>query len=229
MNRKKINTYLTLALIPGCIIPLLLKMPILLFIPIFIGMILCYSHGEEKRETRISSKRQAKELLEKEHINPTQSFIDNKNLSVIAVDEEKETLIVLNRKDERSPFSSRQIPFSDLLEVKLAENGSVVTSASKGGMAAGALVGGLVGGGFGAVIGASGANRSSQTKVKELSLELVIDSLNDPVHKVTFMNELVEVKKEDERYKKAFEYANHWYRLCGVIVNRNEKQIENIR
>lgn len=176
--------------------------------------------GEDLEKQRIQTLMDVNDTFEAAGFDSDKKYYEEGGLSSIAMNED--SLMVLNRKDVHSPFRSRIIPFNDLLEVKLIEDGATVIQTSKAGMVGGALVGGLVSGGFGAVIGAAGANKTSNTKVKRISLELVVDDLDSPTEYVDFMNEPVERKKEDERYKKAFEKANHWYRVCGVLLKRNE-------
>lgn len=150
--------------------------------------------------------------------------IGTDNLSAIGLNENQNKIVLLTRNKLQDNFNVNPLPFSDILETKLIEDELTVTSVSRASQIGGAIVGGMVAGGIGAIVGGSGATSHTENDVRKIQLELVVDSLDNPVHRVSFMNEDIHIKKYETKYKQQFETASQWYKMFSVILKRNEKE-----
>lgn len=161
-----------------------------------------------------------KEIYKKKQIS--KYYIGKDNLSSIGLNESLNEIVLLSRNNIKDDFESLTYSFEDLFEVKLIEDEETVISANRLSQLGGALVGGAAFGAVGAIVGGSGGKQHSQKEVRKINLELVFDSIDNPLFSVSFMNEDLFMKSYDPKYKEHFAEANKWYKSFTVILKRNE-------
>lgn len=138
--------------------------------------------------------------------------------SVIALDEKNEKIAV----SEKS--GTYVYNFRDIVESEIIQDEVSISKVSRAGQLGGALVGGALAGGVGAVIGGLSSAKTNETQVKNISLKLVVDSLQGPYQTVRFLNSQVPLKPNNPEYTKAFDAATHWQSVLNVILKRNSKE-----
>ncbi|KAA9007393.1 hypothetical protein F4V43_02580 [Paenibacillus spiritus] len=114
--------------------------------------------------------------------------------------------------------------FSDLVESEILQDNTSITKTSRGSQVGGALVGGVLAGGLGAVIGGLSGTQTSNTIIKSLSLRIIVDDLNKPVHIINFLQNNNQ-KSNYPCVKEAIDNIQHWHSIMSVIINRNEKKV----
>lgn len=112
-------------------------------------------------------------------------------------------------------------PFKDVLEAELKIDGSTITKTSRGsqvlGVAVGSTLGAIFGGaGVGAMIGGLSGSTESISKIKTISLQILVNDLANPVHEITLTN-LTPVKT-------ALEEAKEWNGIFKVILFQGEEE-----
>jgi len=91
----------------------------------------------------------------------------------------------------------RVVPWSDLIEFQVVEDGGAVTHATRGKQLARAAVGGLLFGGAGAIVGASLADSAvSSRQVRLLELVLGLRDIDNPVFSVRLLDYLHRSEKD---------------------------------
>jgi len=111
--------------------------------------------------------------------------------------------------------SLRVIPFSSVIETSVIVDGGTITKASRSSQALGVAVGAVLGGGVGAVIGGlSGATHTKQN-IKNVTLRVVLNDLNYPIHDIDFM-EMTNNGKTLGLI--ALPEAEEWHTVLKVIV-----------
>lgn len=154
------------------------------------------------------------------------SKIDNFNADKIhrAVD----SVIALDEKSEKVAVSDKNgtyvYNFRDIVESEIIQDEVSISKVSRAGQLGGALVGGALAGGVGAVIGGLSSVKTNETQVKNITLKLVVDSLQNPYQTVRFLNSQVPLKANNPEYTKAFDAATHWQSVLSVILKRNNKE-----
>ncbi len=91
-------------------------------------------------------------------------------------------------------------PFKDILETRIVENDTTITKTSRTSQIGGAVLGGLLVGNVGAVIGGLSGSKTSENMVDKLELIIIVNSFNNPVIKIPFLNEITPVDRNDQYY-----------------------------
>ena len=182
-----------------------------------VGMV--YDHIKVSNE-KVKSDDLAEKVFSDNQI--TKYFIGKDGLSGLGISEADNKIYTLSRSLKTENFKLSTYSFEDLFEVKLIEDEETVISANRLSQLGGALVGGAAFGAVGAIVGGSGGKQHSQKEVRKINLELVFDSIDNPLFSVSFMNEDLFMKSYDPKYKEYFAEANKWYKSFTVILKRNE-------
>lgn len=82
----------------------------------------------------------------------------------------------------------RLIPYASIMSVEVEEDGTVISSASRGSQLAGAAVGGLLLGGVGAVVGAMTGARKEKRQINRVDFKVTIEDVANPIFRVTLQN-----------------------------------------
>lgn len=108
--------------------------------------------------------------------------------------------------------------FEDIVEAQVVVDEDVVTKTSRGSQLAGAAVGTVLAGGVGAIIGGLSGKTSSTRKIKNVSLKLLINDLDIPVHEIFFL-ELTPYGQTIPEV--ALKEADKWNDLLKVVIFQN--------
>ena len=104
-------------------------------------------------------------------------------------------------------------PFQDVIETQLNIDGSTVTKTSRGSQALGVAVGGILGGVAGAMVGGLSGSKESIEKIKSVTLQILVNDLNNPVHEITL--------SEHTAIQTALDEANQWNSTLKVLIFQN--------
>ena len=158
------------------------------------------------------------DMCKEDAFEVSQIYIGNR--TGIALDENSKKVCLIN------DFNLRFFPYTDILSSEIKQNGIEITKTSRSSQLAGALVGGVLFGGVGAIIGGlSGSKSSSNDKIKDLELNIIVNDIKNPVHTIPFLG--LECKKDDAVYIEANKKAQHWFGIMSVIIKQNEHAIAN--
>ena len=117
--------------------------------------------------------------------------------------------------------TTKLIEYSDLIEVEVLVEGISKTKTSRANQFVGTAVGGLFLGGVGAVIGGLSANKTTEKEVSGVSLKLIVNDTDDPVHVIDFI-ELQNTGATPTQI--ALKEAESWHDLLSVIIRQAEKE-----
>jgi hypothetical protein len=121
----------------------------------------------------------------------------------------------------------RIVPFHDLLQIEVLEDGHTITKTERGSQAGRALVGGLLLGPVGLLAGALTAKTRSVGKVRRVDLRILINDPTSPSHSVNFLAHEVTITSLE--YNKARKQADHWHAALTACINQadaDDTQIE---
>lgn len=135
-----------------------------------------------------------------------------------------DSLIVLERNNFYDDFNKIVIPSYKILDVAINTNNSNKISVSKGGLIGGSLIGGALMGGFGAVVGAMGANKTSEEIINTMDMIITVDDLKNPIIKLRIMDSDLGIKTSSELYRKTIDLVDEWFGKFTIILKRNENK-----
>ena len=179
----------------------------------------------ESNDMRISQYQHVIDKMFKEYgFNPSQIYLSDCKSKLIAFDEKKYELCVMDVPYTKNKLDEADIKFvscKDLLQVELLEDDFSVTKTERTSQIGSVLLGTILAGGFGAVVGALTSKKVNKKHVDKLVLQIVVNDLNNPVYQVNFLRN--SMSKESKSYQEIFNKANHWYKLLSVIIKRNDE------
>lgn len=167
---------------------------------------------------------ESKEKLESMGINHKVMMFNTNITKGIDFDEECNSLIYVSRKDEYSDFNKTTIPFDKILDVSINSDNINKISVSKGGLIGGSLIGGALMGGFGSVVGAMGANKTSEELIHNLDLVITLDDLSNPIIKFNIINNPKGLSTQSLDYRKTIDLLDEWFGKFTIILKRNENK-----
>ena len=115
-------------------------------------------------------------------------------------------------------YRERTIPFKNVLETRIIENGTTVTKTSRTSQIGGAALGGLLVGNVGAMIGGLSGKKTSENEVSSLELIIIVNSFNDTIIKIPFFDVRSSVKKNDKEYQAALSDIQKWNAMLGTLI-----------
>lgn len=138
--------------------------------------------------------------------------INNGVLKGISIDSSRKKICFINNRD----YLVKQ--FSDVIETQLNIDGSTVTKTSRGSQVLGLAVGGALGGvigaaGTGALIGGLTGSTESIEKIKNVTLQVLINDLNHSLHEIRL--------SENTQIQQALNEANDWNSTLKVVIFQN--------
>lgn len=114
-----------------------------------------------------------------------------------------------------------KLKFTDIKEVKIIEDNTLITSFSKSDRLQKAVVGGVLGGVGGAVVGTSLSNKNSKKGVNKLSLQLLTNNEERPILNIEFFNSKSPVEKTSINFIKSEETLYVWYGFFKNLIEKN--------
>lgn len=183
-------------------------------------------YGEELKNERNNKTMAIDNLIKNQHLTKNHFYSNEDLTQAIVIDEEKAVIGIiefLNKQMKLIP-----IPFSSIIESELKEDDETVTKSSRGSQIGGAIIGSVIAGGVGAAVGGLSGKKVSVTKSKRIDLEITVNDLNNPIHRINFMNYPNSINKDSILYKEKYDKAIHWHKLMDIIIKRQENnQIVN--
>jgi hypothetical protein len=128
----------------------------------------------------------------------------------------------------RSPLlKSRVVPYSDIIECVVVEDGVVVTSASRSSQIAGGIAGGVLFGPVGAVVGAVTGKRVAADRVTALELHLTINDTAEPRHVLRLV--CADTAKAGILYRTMRDRARTWHARFSAVIRQADDETRRHR
>lgn len=159
-----------------------------------------------------------------------ESMDEQGNIKVLTISEEQSAVAIINIAGNIEVEKAcddaiiQRINFDDIVEVKVNSDSSTITSTSRGSQLGGAIVGGVLAGGAGAIIGGLSGKTKSSESMKKLVLEIVVNSISNPVIEIPFYDSTVELKARTPQYEEVTQAINLWYRKFTVILHQQDQK-----
>jgi hypothetical protein len=179
----------------------------------------CYRKVEDLKEEQLWEKsNQTYDFLQSKNFTSSNRYISLEGGSIF-IDENQNSISLENKFGQISIYKYR-----DILSSEITSDGETIISTNRGSQLGGALLGGLIGGGIGAVIGGLSGSQTSESKIKNINLQIVVNDTKNPVFNITFLKSQLGVYKNSTEYKNSFESANYWYNLISVLIRKADEE-----
>jgi hypothetical protein len=155
---------------------------------------------------------------------PDKKVFSYDKLSGLAISEHLKQIAIVSRKTVNDEYSIKVFQFKDIIEAKINSDKRIITSTSLSSVATRGIIGGVLAGGIGSIIGGVTATQKSSNKIKELTLEFVVDDILNPRHTVTFYKSELTIDESNS----IINLVEEWYRTFSVIINRNSKEARSV-
>ncbi|UNK19286.1 hypothetical protein MNQ98_04405 [Paenibacillus sp. N3/727] len=150
----------------------------------------------------------------------SQHYITEDKKHLVAVDTVVKKVCFV---DDRYGGRVKVYSYKDLVRSEIVEDGHSVTTTSRASQLGGAILGGMVAGGAGAMIGALTGRKSTSSEVKNITLQVTLDDIEEPLRYIRFLYVVTPISKNTEMYQNASKEANHWHGLISVLIRRADE------
>lgn len=172
---------------------------------------LVVSSQKTKEQEKVNAERHKDILDGKSGITPTKSLKCRTCPFAIYIDEKAKKILVANLKTD----DKRTIPFENVVECSILENGATVQSGGVGR----AIVGGALAGGVGAIVGAT--TRGSHAMLSSLSVRIVTKDISNALCEIPIIKS--ETKRDSDEAKEAISFSQQIYATIISIIDSKPK------
>lgn len=170
-------------------------------------------------------------IKEKKDFNSSKEFIGNDCKSILAIDENSNTLCLATYENKQA--LAKIYTYRDLLETEILEDGESLTKTNRGSQLGGALLGGLMLGGIGAILGGLSGSKRNIDKVSRVDLKVIVNDEEKPLFLLNFLESSDGEEKDSFFYKVSIRQAREINALLTVLIKKadyedrkNEKSVE---
>jgi hypothetical protein len=163
-------------------------------------------------------------ILQQEVFIPNKKVLSQNLLNGLAINKEIEQFAYARRYTENDDFKISFLDFNKIVEAKIITNYDTITSTSTGSVLTRGMIGTLLFGGVGGMIGGITASKTSSQKVKELTLEFILDDVLNPRYTLTFYKRDVPLNQSSPLIQE----IEDWYQMFNVIIKRNNKEVRSV-
>jgi hypothetical protein len=151
-------------------------------------------------------------------------ILTNELLTGLAISKDGEQIALLQRKTINDEFDVKIFNFKDIVEAKVITEKETLVNTSLGSIVTRGAIGTILFGGLGGIVGGVTAKTNSTQKVKELTLEIVVDDLLYPRHTVTFYKKDIPINNSNTIINE----IEDWYRTFSIIIKRNNQEVRSV-
>jgi hypothetical protein len=163
-------------------------------------------------------------VLKENNFTPDKKVFSHDQLFGLAINEANKQIAYVSRNTVHDEYKFKLFNFQDIIEAKVKTNHETITSTSIGSIVSRGIVGGLVAGGIGSIIAGVTSKQNSSQKIKELTLEFVVDDILNPRYTLSFYKSDYPLKQSSD----LIELTETWYRIFSVIINRNSQEARSV-
>lgn len=155
--------------------------------------------------------------------------------SMIAIDETKQQVcfmynthdnqgVELSRTLSKFNYETKIFHYEDILQSEIIIDGVTHTKTSRSSQVGGAMIGSLVGGNVGAIIGGLSALQTSQTHVRSIQLQVVVNDPQRSFYRINFALFEQPVAKNSSSFIIANDKATHWHNLLSYLIKTVDQE-----
>lgn len=178
----------------------------------------------KNKQLKNQDKVRAKLPTDYEFVSSNYIMSDAKGRYGLVVDEQRKEIVFISGSKDY-PMKTA-ISYRDILSSEIVEDGQTVTKTSRTSQLGGALLGGLTFGIAGAVVGGLSGSKTSAEKVSKIELVVTVNSVRDPLRRITLLDAGIGLSKSHHLYKQAIDEANMWHGRINVVIKQADQEDE---
>lgn len=207
-------------------------------IVIVIAISIVIFQDKKQNNNQISNQNNLFNLIKEKEINEQQKFVSRDYSNALIVDNNNNLHIFYYKyKKQKGEFEIGYAKYSSdqIIESEIIIDNQSIQKTVRTSQLAGIAVGGLVGGGVGAIIGGLSGRKSSEDKIKNVDLKILVEDMSKPSYKINFLTNFdpnlnVELKKgyskDSGEVRAALNNIEKWYGIMEILIRQQNKEME---
>ncbi|MEC1715934.1 hypothetical protein [Schinkia azotoformans] len=199
------------------------------------GFIIFSLQNTKHKSNQLSNQNKLFDLIKEQEINEQQKFISRDYSNALIVDNSNNLHIFYKKykKDNGEfEFGYAQYSADKIMESEIIIDNQTIQKTVRTSQLAGIAVGGLVAGGLGAVIGGLSGNKTSEEKIKNVDLKILVEDISKPSYKINFLTNFdpdtnYEYKKgyskDSSEVRAAINNIEKWYGIMEILIRQQNK------
>jgi hypothetical protein len=172
------------------------------------------SSNKEKINQEIEKQNKLNSLINKNVASKSKEYINKDFNKALVLDETNRKIHLLSTVSKKCITYN----FDDLIESEVIINNESITKFNRGNQVIGSVVGGIVAGVPGMIIGGLSSPSITSERIKNITLKLTFNDMDNPICKFDFLNK--SVSKDSHDYKVAMNFIERWYGYFTIILKQ---------
>jgi hypothetical protein len=179
------------------------------------------STSKKQVNQEILQQEKLNQLINKNAIERSKEYLNKDFTKAIVLDETNRKIHILSTLDN----SCKTFNFNDLIESEIIIDNNSITKTNRGKQLIGAVVGNVVAGVGGMIVGGLSSEKITSERIKNISLKLTFNDMNNPICKFDFLD--TSVSKDSHDYKVAMNFIERWYGYFTIILKQQNNIVSN--
>ena len=179
------------------------------------------STNKEQTNQEIEKQNKLNQLINKNVVIKSKEYINKDFTKAMVLDETNRKIHLLSTINNKCTTYN----FDDLIESEVIIDNESVTKFNRGNQVFGSVVGGVIAGVPGMIIGGLSSPTVTSEKIKNITLKLTFNNMDNPICKFDFLNK--SVSKDSHDYKVAMNFIERWYGYFTIILKQQNNTVSN--
>jgi hypothetical protein len=179
------------------------------------------SSNKEQINQEIEKQNKLNWLINKNVKIKSKEYINKDFTKAIVLDETNRNIHLLSTLNDKCITYK----FDDLIESEVIIDNESITKFNRGNQIIGSVVGGIVAGVPGMIIGGLSSPTATSERIKNITLKLTFNDMDNPICKFDFLNK--SVTKDSHEYKVAMNFTERWYGYFTIILKQQNNIVSN--
>lgn len=174
-----------------------------------------------KTKQEISQQSKLIHLINNNVIVRSKEYLNKEFTKAMVLDEQNKKIHFLSTINN----NCKTFNFDDLMESEVIIDNISITKFNRGNQVIGSVVGGAIAGIPGMIIGGLSSPTTTSEKIKNISLKLTFNNMNDPIYRFDLLDK--SVSKDSHDYKITMNFIEKWNGYFTIILKQQNNLLSN--